>query len=324
MKIIPILFDIMHIMKILLQIMVLFIFNGCAKEVELPKEKLPNIDNSFEAVWSVVAKDELKTLPQDEVSFSKLGKIKEDAKRTLESRANILPYFDKLAHPNGICLSGIWSITEKNPYSGYFKQNSKALIIARASSAMSKTKQGQMRAFGLASKLFASLDPKEVLKTDTANFFVIDDLGGSDADYFTEVELTNEPKVSMTSEVVKNLLYAIKVAKSFSDADKHSGIRELYEISYLGEDDRSKVITPKWIKIKAKNIQKKHSKDFRSELSIKDGKKLVFEIEVASKEKDGKKDWKHIGEIIFDRSVVSKSCDHRLHFHHPKFKGNLN
>jgi hypothetical protein len=311
-------------MKILLQIIALFIFNSCAKEVELSKEKLPNIENSFDAVWSEVSKDELKTLPQDKISFFKLDKIKEDSKRTLQSRANILPYFDKLAHPNGVCLSGIWSITEQNPYGGYFKQNSKALIIARASSAMSNTKQGQIRAFGLAGKLFSSLDPKEVLKTDTANFFVIDDLGGSDADYFTQVELTNEPKVSMSSEVFKNLLYAIKVAKSFSDADKHSGIRQLYEISYLGEDDRSKVKTPKWMKIKAKKIQKNNSKDFRSELTIKDGKKLIFDISVATKEEDGKKDWKYIGEIIFDNSVVSKSCDHRLHFHHPKFIDDLN
>jgi hypothetical protein len=60
-KIIPIIFDIMHIMKILLQIMALFIFNSCAKEVELPKEKLPNIDNFFEAVWSEAAKDALKS-----------------------------------------------------------------------------------------------------------------------------------------------------------------------------------------------------------------------------------------------------------------------
>ena len=45
---------------------------------------------------------------------------------------------------------------------------------------------------------------------------------------------------------------------------------------------------------------------------------------VASKEDEkGNKNWKTIGKINMTDSVVSNSCDHRLHFHHPKSKNNL-
>jgi len=55
--------------------------------------------------------------------------ILEDSKRTLEEHADILAPFEKLAHPNGLCLKGYWDIHTANPYSGYFKQGCKALII---------------------------------------------------------------------------------------------------------------------------------------------------------------------------------------------------
>jgi len=312
--------------------MILLTFHSCAKEAKMPKkvpEKNQTITaSSFHSVWNEIAKDPLKALPQNKISYSKLSAgqrdiISEDAKRTLQNRADILPYFEKLAHPNGICLRGTWRITQKNPYGGYFKKGSQALIIARASSAMSKTKQGETKAFGLAGKLFPTQSPKEVLKTSTANFFLIDDLGGTDARYFTEVALTNEPSVSTTGEVFKNLLYAVKVASTFSKADTHSGIRQLYEIAYLGERSTSKIITPKWMKIQAREIQKEHAKDFRSELFISVGQKLVFDIWVSSKETEGKKVWQPIGEIIFNTSMVSKSCDHQLHFHHPLFREDI-
>jgi len=65
-------------------------------------------------------------------------------------------------------------------------------------------------------------------------------------------------------------------------------------------------------------------KDFRDELKI-DKKDLIFNISVSSnQDKNGKKDWKKIGHISFDKSIVSKSCDHRLHFHHPKWRDDLN
>ncbi len=84
------------------------------------------------------------------------------------------------------------------------------------------------------------------------------------------------------------------------------------------------IITLKWMKIEAKKGQTVDREDFRDELKIISGKKLVFNIFVASKIIDDKKDWLLIGDITFDTSVVSKPCDKQLHFHHPKWRSDLN
>ena len=314
-------------MKALALLLILLTINGCTEEMPIKKQNTYN-QQSFQDVWREVTSDQLHTLPQNTVTFSKLFTFSKniilgDAKRTLTDHRDIIQPFDKLAHPNGICLKGVWQIDKANPYSGYFKQHAKALIIARASTALSKTKRGDIRAFGFAGKLFPTTNTKEINQEHTANFFAIDDLGGTDALHYTDVIMTNEPSVTTTSEVLKNILYAIKVAKTFSNADSHSGIRQLYEISELGEKDKSNIITPKWIKISAKNEQSVDTEDFREELALIRGKKIVFDIAVASKEIDEKKEWQTIGSITFDASIVSNTCDHRLHFHHPMWRDDL-
>ena len=295
---------------------------------EMPIQFTPVI-NQVQAVWSEVASDPYLSLPQDTVPYAKLfdgarDLILENAKRTLIEHADIIPTFDKLAHPNGVCMQGLWEINNSNVFSGYFKDGSKALIIARASSAMSNTKRGETRAFGFAGKIFPTLDDTKILSENSANFFVIDDLGGTKAPYFTDVELTNEPEVSFTSSVFSALAYGLKVANAFSAADENSGIRQLYEISYLGEQKSSKIITPKWMKISAQEGQTALGvDDFRDEFTLKNASTLVFNIFVSSKEIDGKKQWQEIGTITFDTSVTSYSCDHRLHFHHPKWRDDI-
>ena len=308
---------------------ILFGIVSCSSNAPIPPPNKPEaVKNQFQAVWNEVTSDVLNKLPQNTATFEKLiasGKnvILGDAKRTINEHANILKPFDKLAHPNGICLKGSWNIHANSRYGGYFKKNSKALIIVRASTAMSTTKRGEIRAFGFAGKIFPTTNPRTILRENAANFFLVDDLGGTRAKHYTDVALTNEPFVSKTSEVFKNLSYVIKLASAFSKADKHASIRQLYEISELGEGDKNKVVTPKWMKIEAKQGQTVDAIDFRDELRITGNKKLHFSISVASKKTKNKKAWMNIGSIIFDASVVSNSCDHRLHFHHPKWKDNL-
>lgn len=283
--------------------------------------------NQFEAVWEQIKSDPVTKLPQVKVSYRKLvaqGKnvILSDAKRTLNSHSDILPFFEKLAHPNGVCFKGVWNITTPNKYSGYFKQNTKALIIVRASSALSNTKSGQLRSFGFAGKIFPTMDPLKANVESTANFFLIDDLGGTRAKHYTDVTLTNSPTVTITSEVLTSLLYATKLARTFSQSDKNPKIRQVYEISQLGNKDNGSVITPQWMKVKALPGQAVNKSDFRNELSI-NSNNLVFRIFVASEIVSGKKNWLDIGLITLDSSVISESCDHRLHFHHPKWRSDL-
>jgi len=330
-------------MKQILFSLLLFSLIGCNNETSqipyalteddttspLTENKIIPVNNQFQSVWDVVESDKLNELPQESVSYSKLfdgaiDLITQNANRTLTDHSDIIEYFDKLAHPNGVCLKGLWEIDTQNPYSGYFKNGSKALIIARASSAMSETKRGEKRAFGMAGKLFPTTDPLEIQNTPSANFFVIDDLGGTDLEYYTDTKLTNEPDVSFTSTIFTSLAYGYKVATTFSDADINSGIRQLYEISYLGEDKNSTIITPKWIEIEAKKNQTKFGvDDFRDEFQLDNEESIVFTIAVASREIDGEKLWQEIGTISFDASVISTTCDHRLHFHHPRWRDDL-
>jgi len=287
------------------------------------------LSHQFNAVWNEVIFDPLSSLPQESISYSKLfdgglDLISLNAKRTLSSEADIIEPFNKLVHPNGVCLSGVWKIDTPNPYSGQFKNGSESLLIARASTAMSATKRGEIRAFGMAVKLFGTMNKEETTTNSLANFFVIDDLGGTDTQYYTDVALTNEPDVSFTSAVFGSLAYGLKVASAFSSTDENSGIRQLYELSYLGEGESSRVITPKWIKIEAQKKQTKFGvEDFREEFILGVGENLVFNISVTSQEIEGVKQFKKIGTITFDSSVISTTCDHRLHFHHPLWRDDL-
>jgi len=280
--------------------------------------------SSVEDVWHQVTMDGYTKLPKNSISFKSLfgwgkSKIKQAAKRTLNSKKDILPQFRKLAHPNGVCLKGQWEITKANKYSGYFKYPSIAPIIVRASTAMSATKKGKNRAFGFAGKIFPVGELEGV--APTANFVLVDDLGGTKAAHYTDVEMTNEPDVSKTSAVIKNILYVLKLAATFGKADNNPGMRQVYEISELGETDLTKVVTPKWMMVKAQAGQTVDENDFRNELNIENyDDKLTFDIYVADFEVDGKKNWSKVGEINFTDSIASNSCDHRLHFHHPKWK----
>ena len=313
-------------MKLLLAIFMIITFTGCiSKTIALEDKPFKSV--SFQDIWKEVKAYPYPKLPQTKIAYSKLTSSKvniilSNARRTLHDRSDLLEPFEKLAHPNGICLSGLWKINKANIYSGYFKNNSQALIIARASTAMSNTTNDSTRAFGFAGKLFPTIKEDEKIKEYSANFFLIDDLGGTSAKYFRDVSLTNEPSISVTYEVIKNIFYALKVSSSFSDADKHPGIRQLYEISTLGESKT--IVTPKWMKIKIADKKTLNEKDFRNELKIQKDKVLIFSIFLANKQTKNKKEWEKIGSITFKASVVSKSCDQRLHFHHAKYKDDLN
>jgi hypothetical protein len=224
-------------------------------------------------------------------------------------------------------MAGNWEITEENPYTGYFEKGSKALIVARASTTLSNTRQGHLRGFGLAGKIFPTLNPDQ--KTKTANFFLIDNLGGTYADNFTRVNLSNEPGILPSFSFSLPFLapIAATVGKAFSRADKNPGIRQVYSISNLGLKDIERAITPKYMKFVGSSKEYAiNESDFRNELSehINVHGMLTFDIFVASsKNSNGRKQWSKIGRVSFNDIIASKGCDHKLHFHHHKFKENL-
>lgn len=286
--------------------------------------------STFREVWDQVRSDPYAN-PQNRVTVrSFYGFLRdyllEAARRTLRDRRDLLPRFDKLLHPNGICLAGTWEITEPTPYTGYFRQGRRGLFIGRASTALSATRRGEYRAFGLAGKLFPTEDQDQAVPT--ANFFTIEDLGGTLTPHFLDAENTNDI-IGITIRPSSVFLgpLATAVGKAFLIADRTADpgqtlIRQLYPIAEAGERGTT-TRAPRWMKIVgADDVPRVDRADFRDELRIAnypDG--LRFAIHVADEgTRLGDKAWREIGVIEIFEDAVSDSCDHRLHFAHPTFR----
>lgn len=293
-----------------------------------PDTEAPYDGSIFSDVWGKLTSDPYDALPHYEVTVSSFvnagtNYLLNASERTLSDHSDLLPYFDKLVHPNGMCFSGTWRITEDNPYTGYFEKGKQALIIVRASVALSETEKGNYRGFGFAGKIFPTTDPNEIDLLKTANFFAIDNLSGTLADHYLDAVMTNEPDaVSPATSTVLRVAFA--AARTFNRADTNPGIRQLYEISELGMADPADALTPQWMKIEATPNQIRVDKaDFRDELVLDNypGGRISFDISVTTPDStQNNKTWLRIGKILLTDYTVSQSCDHCLHFHHPVFK----
>ena len=283
--------------------------------------------STFKEVRDQVFSDPYSVLPQNKVTLGSFfhgltNVLAKAALRTLDDPTDIIPYFRKLVHPNGVALFGTWNITEKSPYTGYFSQGSKALIAVRCSVALSRTTRGHYRGFGFAGKLFPTTDPLKRVKT--ADFFAIDVFAGTKAAHFTDVELTNDVPTGFNIDTVLNFASGLVAVLTFRRADGNNNFRQLYPISELGLPEGATAVTPRWIMIRAwPGSGQSEKPDFRDELMVQNyvNKTLRFEIWVANALlPSGKRDVKQIGYIDLTESVASESCDHRLSFHHPRLR----
>ncbi len=283
--------------------------------------------STFKEVRDQVFSDPYSVLPQEKVTLGSFFQgltnvLAKAALRTLDDPTDIVPYFQKLVHPNGVALTGTWNITEKSSYSGYFSQGSKALIMVRCSTALSHTTRGHYRGFGFAGKLFPTTDPSQRVKT--ADFFAIDVFAGTKAAHFTDVELTNDTPTGFNIDALLNFASGLVAVLTFRRADGNNNFRPLYPIAELGLPEGADSVSPEWIMVKAWPGSGKSEKvDFRDELMVENyaNQTLRFEIWVADTTlPSGERDVKKIGYIDLTESVASESCDHRLLFQHPRLR----
>lgn len=275
----------------------------------------------YSDVWSALKSDLYQALPQHRTTLSSffdrgVNVLGQNAQRTLNSDADLLPRFQKLVHPIGICFSGTWTITEDSPYTGYFQKNSQGRIIVRASEAMGNPRVGDFRSFGLAGKIYPTANPSDPRAYKTANFFTIDDLGGTADRSFLASPKRNQPKTSAHLSSLFLLSTITTIASTFSNADANPGIRQVYPISQLGVAVGQPVVTPHWMILQPENTERVGAADFRNELRLGNYPQgLRFGILVAEQGGDG---WQRLGAINLTDEALSDSCDHRLHFAHPK------
>ena len=233
-----------------------------------------------------------------------------DSARNLIDRRDILPWYDKLIHANGICHTGKWQIDTDSRYTGYFAKGSEGLLITRASVAGNRLNAHDRRAFGIAGKVFPTMDPDRKVKP--GNFVTVSSLSGTRNKQITDYAPTNRPKVGLdpAANLVNRVIFRLM--------DTRPGWRRLHPISALGVPRDGDVVTPDLMMLKiADGTPKVHTHDFRDELRIEHypERKLVYTINVKDFYDPA---WTRIGSIELTDDAVAEGGDKRLHFWIPR------
>jgi len=270
------------------------------------------------------------------------------AERTLDSGADLRwgpdrKGFERLLHPNGVCLVGRWQITEATPYSGYFSGGSSALVIARYSSGATGQRRGQLRSLALVGKLFPTTDPNHAAPLRTANFITQEDIAGEWTESINAAELRNAPNVTVFRRGPAATLL-IKIATVFRNVDKEPTIRQVYPVAELGKPAGEPTRAPEFMRLlvsAGQPVIPGADLDIRDEVMAHIFDKgdpapkrtLAFDIEVTDEGKTSGtpfrvrrsfQNWRRIGSLVFDNAVVSYNGDAVIHFSHPTWRTDRN
>ncbi|HXO90148.1 MAG TPA: hypothetical protein VN849_05095 [Stellaceae bacterium] len=268
--------------------------------------------------------------------------------RAVDSRADLRwggdrKGFRRIIHPNGICLTGQWEIFEQTPYSGYFRRDSRALVVGRYSTCCKETRRGHERSLSLVGKLFPTADPNHGEPLRTANFITQQDIGGDRTDYINDAELLNAPN---TTSWRRGFGVPVLLVESilFNKTDKEPTQRQVYQIAELGKPDGEPTRAPAFMRLLVDSAQPRipgEALDFRDEIMAQifdrgdpiPKRTLIFHIEVTDEgstkgpnffQRRTFANWRRIGRLVFDNAVVSYNGDFVIHFTHPTWRDDRN
>ena len=233
-----------------------------------------------------------------------------DSARNLIDQRDVLPPFDKLIHANGISYTGVWRIDRDSPYTGYFAPGSEGLLIARASVAGPRIEAGQRRAFGIAGKVYPTMDPDQ--KVRPGNFVTVSKLSGDRMRHITDYEMTNRPARGLdpAANFISRGIFRLM--------DTRPGWRQLHPMSTLGVSRDADVVTPDLMMLKvAEGTPRIDARDFRDELRLEHypDHRLVYTIDVKNLDE---RSWTRLGAIELTEYAISAGGDKRLHFSIPR------
>ncbi len=310
--------------------------------------------NPYQKIWGA---PNGPALPVHEVSLKracsgmlpggKPDQLREASVRTLETAADLRwgeseKGFRKIVHANGVCLNGVWEITEDSDYSGYFKKGSKGLFISRISCGTEAVSCGHYRSFGLAGKLYPTLDENHEELLKPANFVLVEKITGSKAKHVTDIELTNTLDIKITeSEDLSSALILARAALVFGKVNVDAEKRQLYPIAELDKEQGEETNAPEFMCLKAsEGSMVVDEADVRDETlghifdkgNPKPQRKLIFDILVSNQgERKGNlltgveviiDKWHKIGAVTFEDAVASYNGDFVLHFSHAPWREN--
>ncbi len=311
--------------------------------------------NPYQKLWGLageppmpVHKVTLLSLLAGSFNGPRAWKFLRAAERAVDSSADLRwgsdgKGFRRLLHPNGICLTGVWEITEATGFSGYFRQGSRALIVGRYSTCCNKTRRGRARSLSLVGKLFPTTNPDHHEPLRTANFITQQDIGGDYSDYINDAELLNAPNTTSWRRGA-GIPILIVTGAVLNRVDRMPSIRQLYEIAELGKLKDEPTRAPTFMRLVTAPDQPRISGkdlDFRDEIMAQiydpgewaPKRTLTFNIELTDEgethgvsgfERRTFRNWRHVGTIAFDRAVASYNGDFVVHFHHPRWRNDQN
>ena len=293
--------------------------------------------SSYNEIKQVIFSTPYSSLPHYQVNKKLFGNsgnsetnlLLQAARRTLTIKDDLFdfPQDQKLLQANGICFAGKWVIDKPSPYSGQFRYPTRSPVIARASVALSGTLQSDIRAFGLALKLFPGQDPDK--PAPTLNAFVLNSMGGVRSKHVLDLSLDNAPPlgslpswghVTTAYRLLRDLKAADKIVSKTKPDVSFRPVTQLAEYASNGP-----IVSPTWLRLRAPDeLPRVDQTDFRDELRVQHypQQQLIWLIEVAHDEGRGKSkaQWQPIGKLIFSESITSQACDQRLHFAHPTLR----
>ena len=311
--------------------------------------------NPYQKVWGSAGEPPLPiyevTLPSAVRGILPLGSpyfFRQAVARAVDSHADLRwgsdrKGFRRIIHPNGICLTGLWEISQQTPYSGYFQKDSRALVIGRYSTCCTQTRRGRERSLSLVGKLFPTTDPNHGELLRTGNFITQQDIGGDRTDYINDAELRNAPNTTSWRRGF-GVPVLLTEAILFMKIDKQPTQRQLYQIAELGKPDDEPTRAPAFMRLLVDPGQPRiagEGLDFRDEIMAQifdrgdpsAGRTLTFHIEVTDEgstrgpnflQRRTFANWQRVGRLIFDNAVASYNGDFVIHFTHPTWRDDRN
>jgi hypothetical protein len=311
--------------------------------------------NPYQRVWGGPGEPPLPIYPvtlggllQGALRFGVGSFFRQATERAVDSAADLRwgadrRGFRRLVHPNGVCLTGWWEITEQTPYSGYFAQGSRALLVGRYSTCCTETRRGHLRSLAFVGKLFPTVNPDHVDPLRTANFFTQQDIGGDNTDHVNDAELRNAPNTTAIRRGA-GLGTLLVTGLVFGRVDKEPTIRQLYQIAELEKLPGEPTRAPTFMQLLMSEHQPRidgAALDFRDEIMAQifdkgdptPRRNLTFHVEVTddgvtagtkARERRTFSNWRRIGRLVFDDAVVSYNGDFVIHFQHPTWRDDQN
>ena len=310
--------------------------------------------NPYQSAWGRAGEP---ALPTYEVTLSSVLRgvlsrtgylFRQATERTVDSHADLRwgpdkKGFRRLLHPNGVCLTGFWEITEETEYTGYFRRGSRALLVGRYSTCCTETRRGHTRSLSLVGKLFPTTDANHPEPLQTASFITQQDIAGDNTDYINDAELRNAPNVHALRRGT-GVPILLVTGMVFQSVDKEPSIRQLYEIAELGKPDGEPAKSPEFMRFLVSPEQPRiegDGLDFRDEVMAQifdrgdpaPKRTLTFHVEVTDQgSRHGGQlvqtrtftNWRRIGKLTFDNAVISYNGDFVIHFHHPTWRSDRN